>query len=138
VKKYIIDTNALISFVTDRNLAQQEAVAPLFAAASRLKCSLVCHQFVLTEFVFVMDKVYETPKGTINAMVRDFIAMPGVELRHETDFAAVLSLWPETIADFGDALVASAGKAIKGAAIVTFDVKFKSALKEIGLAVYQA
>ena len=138
MKKYIIDTNALISFVTDRNLAQQEAVAPLFAAASRLKCSLVCHQFVLTEFVFVMDKIYETPKETINAMVRDFIAMPGVELRHETDFAAVLSLWPETIADFGDALVASAGKAIKGAVIVTFDGKFKSTLEQLGLAVYQA
>ena len=138
MKKYVIDTNALISFVTDRNLAQQEAVAPLFAAASRLKCTLVCHQFVLTEFVYVMDKVYETPKETINAMVRDFIAMPGVELRHETDFSAVLSLWPESIADFGDALVASVGKAIKGAVIVTFDEKFKSALKRLGLAEYQA
>lgn len=32
MKKYIIDTNALISFVTDRNQAQQEIVAPPFAA----------------------------------------------------------------------------------------------------------
>ena len=138
MKKYVIDTNALVSFVTDRNLAQQEAVAPLFAAAARLKCTLVCHQFVLAEFVFVMDKVYETPKETISAMVRDFIAMPGVEVRQETDFGAVLSLWPEAIADFGDALVASAGKSIKGALIVTFDKKFTSALKQLGLPVYQA
>jgi predicted nucleic-acid-binding protein len=138
VKKYIIDTNALISFVTDRNPAQQELVAPLFAAASRLKCSLVCHQFVLTEFVFVMDKVYKTPKETINTMVRDFIAMPGVVLLQETDFNTVLSLWPEAISDFGDALVASAGKALKGAQIVTFDGKFKSALKQLGLAVHRA
>ena len=123
MKKYVIDTNAIISFVTDRNLAQQEAVAPLFAAASRLKCTLICHQFVLTEFVFVMDKVYATPKEIINAMVRDFIAMPGVELRNETDFNKVLSLWPGKIADFGDAIVASAGAAIKGAVIVTFDGK---------------
>jgi len=136
VKKYVIDTNAIISFVTDRNLAQQEAVAPLFAAASRLKCTLICHQFVLTEFVFVMDKVYATPKEIINAMVRDFIAMPGVELRHETDFNKVLSLWPGKIADFGDAIVASAGAAIKGAVIVTFDGKFKSALKAQGISVY--
>ena len=119
MKKYVIDTNAIISFVTDRNLAQQEAVAPLFAAACRLKCTLICHQFVLTEFVFVMDKVYAAPKEIINAMVRDFIAMPGVELRHETDFNKVLSLWPGKIADFGDAIVASQGAAIKGAVIVT-------------------
>ena len=133
MKKYNIDSNALISFVTDRNPAQQEVVAPLFEAASRLKCSLVCHQFVLTEFVFVMDKVYGTPKETINVMLREFIAMPGVELYQQTDFSVVLSLWPAVIADFGDALIAATGKAMKGATIVTFDEKFKSALPKIGL-----
>ncbi|MBI5483680.1 MAG: PIN domain-containing protein [Deltaproteobacteria bacterium] len=132
MKKYILDTNALISFVTDRNPAQQEIVAPLFETASRLKCFLVCHQFVLTEFVFVMDKVYGTPKETINAMLRDLIAMPGIEVRQETDFSALLSYWPSKIADFGDALIAATGKSIKGAIIVTFDEKFKSALKKLG------
>ena len=138
MKKYVLDTNALISFVTDRNLVQQEVVAPLFVAASRLKCTLVCHQSILSEFVYVMDKVYQTPKKTINAMVRDLIGMPGVELRHEMDFKTVLTLWPERIPDFGDALVASAGVSIKGAVIVTFDAKFKSALKVLGQAVYKA
>ena len=133
MKKYIIDTNALISFVTDRNQTQQELVAPLFEAAFRLKCSLVCHQFVLTEFVFVMDRVYGAPKDTINAMLRDLISMPGVELYQQTDFKTLLSLWPANIADFGDALIASTAKAIKGANVVTFDEKFKSALKKIGL-----
>ncbi len=133
MKKYIIDTNALISFVTDRNPAQQEIVAPLFETASRLKCILVCHQFVLTEFVFVMDKVYGTPKETINSMLRDFVAMPGVEVCQQTDFTVLLSLWPAKIADFGDALIAATGKAMKGATIVTFDLKFKSGLKKLGL-----
>lgn len=132
MKKYIIDTNALISFVTDRNPAQQEIVAPIFEAASRLKCSLICHQFVLTEFVFVMDKVYGTPKKTINAMLHDFITMPGVVVHQQTDFTTLLSYWPAKIADFGDALLAATGKALKGATIVTFDVKFKAALKKLG------
>jgi predicted nucleic-acid-binding protein len=133
VKKYLIDTNTLISFVTDRNPTQQKMVAPLFESASRLKCTLICHQFVLTEFVFVMDKVYGTPKETISSMVRDFIAMPGVEVCQNTDFNAVLSFWPSSIADFGDALIAATGKTIKGATIITFDAKFKSALKRLGL-----
>ena len=132
MKKYIIDTNALISFVTDRNLAQQEIVAPLFEAASRLKCSLICHKFVLTEFVFVMDRVYGTPKETINAMLRDFIAMPGVEVHQQTDLNPLLSFWPAKIADFGDALIAATGKSMKGAIIVTFDEKFKTDLKKLG------
>lgn len=133
MKKYLIDTNALISFVTDRNQAQQEIVTPLFEAASRLKCSLICHQFVLAEFVFVMDKVYGTPKETINAMLHDFISMPGVEVHQQTDFNLLLSIWPAKITDFGDALLAASGKAIKGATIVTFDEKFKAALKKLGL-----
>ena len=133
MKKYIIDTNALISFVTDRNPAQQEIVAPLFEAASRFKCTLVCHQFVLTEFVFVMDKVYGMPKEAINSMLRDFITMPGVEIYQQIDFGAVLSFWPSEITDFGDALIAATGKTMKGSIIVTFDVKFKSALNKLGL-----
>jgi predicted nucleic-acid-binding protein len=133
VKKYIIDTNALISFVTTRNLEQQKTVTPLFEAASRLKCSLVCHQFVLTEFVFVMEKVYGTPKETINAMLHDFISMPGVELFQQTDFNQLLTLWPSKIADFGDAIIAATGKSVKGATVVTFDSKFKTALKKLGL-----
>lgn len=135
MRKYIIDTNALISFVTDRNMAQQEVVAPFFEAASRLRCTLVCHQFVLTEFVFVMDKVYGTPKETINTMLKDFIAMPGVELYQQTDFRVLLSFWPSNIGDFGDALVAATAKAVKGSVVVTFDEKFKSGLKKLGLEV---
>ena len=133
MKKYIIDTNALISFVTDRNQNQQEIVAPLFEAASRLKCTLVCHQFVLTEFVFVMDKVYGTPKDSINTILRDFIAMPGVQLFQQTDFTVLLSFWPSKITDFGDAVIAATSKTLKGSTIVTFDLKFKSALKQLGM-----
>jgi len=131
VKKYLVDTNALIAFVTDRNLAWQEMVTPLFEAAARLKCTLVCHQFVLTEFACIMEKVYGTPKETINAMLLDFIAMPGVEVYQQTDFNAVLSLWPGKIADFGDALIAATAKTTKGLTIVTFDLKFKSAMKKL-------
>ena len=133
MKKHVIDTNALISFVTDRNLEQQRAVAPLFESATRMKCVLICHQFVLTEFVFVMEKVYKVPKETINSMVRDLISTTGIELHQQTDFAQLLSFWPSQIPDFGNALVAATAKAIKGATVVTFDERFKSALKKLGI-----
>jgi predicted nucleic-acid-binding protein len=133
VKKYIIDTNALISFVTDRNLSQQEIVAPLFTSASRMKCTVVCHQFALTEFVFVMTRVYGMAPETVNAMIRDLITMPGIEVFQQTDFQAILKLWPASIHDFGDAVIATTAKTIKGATIVTFDMKFKSALKKLGI-----
>jgi predicted nucleic-acid-binding protein len=132
VKKYIIDTNALISFVTDRNAEQQQKIAPLFESAANLKLLILCHQYVLTEFVHVMDRVYHVPKDEIGRMITDFVDMPGIEIIHEIDFNAVLSYWPVPISDFGDAVIVSVGK-VKKSAIVTFDRKFTNNLKTLGL-----
>lgn len=133
MKKFILDTNALISYVTDRNIPQQEIIAPYIEAASRMKCSLICHQFVLSEFVFVMDKVYGTPKQTINSILQNLIELPGVEIFQQTDFKVVLSLWPSLITDFGDSLIAATAKSVKGATVITFDEKFKTALNKLGI-----
>jgi predicted nucleic-acid-binding protein len=132
VKKYIIDTNALISFVTDRNAEQQQKVAPLFESAANLKALILCHQYVLTEFIYVMDRVYHVPKGEIGRMITDFVDMPGIEIIHEVDFDAVLSYWPDPLPDFGDAVLAWVGK-VRRSAIVTFDRKFTNNLKSLGL-----
>jgi predicted nucleic acid-binding protein len=70
VKKCIIDTNALISFVTDRNPAQQDKIARLLDAAVQLKLRVLCPQNVLTEFTYVMDSVYGIPKTEIRDVVK--------------------------------------------------------------------
>lgn len=134
MKRYIIDTNALISFVTDRNPEQQQRVAPLFESAAHLKAAILCHHHVLTEFIYVMDRVYNVPKGEIKRMIDDLMEMPGIEIIQEVNFKTVLSYWPEPIPDFGDAVIASVGKTIKGSTIVTFDLKFAVSLKSLKLA----
>jgi predicted nucleic-acid-binding protein len=65
VKKYVIDTNALISFVTDRNPKQQQVMMTVFEAASLLKGIIFCHTHVLTEFVYVMERIYQVPPEEI-------------------------------------------------------------------------
>ena len=67
-------------YVTDRNLDQQGEIDRLFKNAARLKILVLCPQNVLTEFVYVMDKVYQIPKPEINEMVQDFIYMPGIKV----------------------------------------------------------
>ncbi len=136
MNRYVIDTNALISFVTDRNPEQQEEIAVLFEAAAHLKAVIFCHQHVLTEFVNVMDKIYHLPKDEIGLMIADLMKMPGIEIVQELDFDAVLSCWPDPLVDFGDAVIASVGMSKKGAAIVTFDRKFSGGLKSLGLVSY--
>ncbi len=131
--RYVIDTNALISFVTDRNLEQQQKIAQLFEAAAHVKAVIYCHQHVLTEFIYVLDKIYHIPKDQIARMIKDLIEMPGIEVVQEVDFNAILSWWPESIPNFGDALVAAVGKARSGSVVVTFDQKFAARLKALGI-----
>lgn len=136
MKKYIIDTNALISFVTDRNLDQQDEIDRLLKNAARLKILVLCPQNVLTEFVYVMDKVYQIPKPKINEMIQDFIDMPGIEVVHDLNMKTLLAYWPVHFKDYGDAIVAALCKNTKGSMIATFDHKFRVKLKKLGLLVY--
>lgn len=136
MNNYIIDTNAMISFVTDRNPAQQGKIAELLDRAAQLKIRVLCPQNVLTEFVYVMDSVYRIGKAEIRDMVRDFIQLPGVEIVHQLSLKTLFAFWPEKIPDYGDAIIAALCKDTKGSSIATFDRKLRAKLKRLGLTVY--
>lgn len=136
MKQYLIDTNALISFVTDRNPAQQESVARLFEQAAQARVTVLCPQNVLVEFAYVMDKVYRQSKPLVRQLLTDFIALPGVTVVNDVDFAEVLDLWPEPVSDLGDALVAATARGTKRVALVTFDKDFIRAIKGLRIALW--
>ncbi len=121
MRALVIDTNALISFVTDRNLDQQRRISTIFDDAAQLKVTILCPQNVLTEFVYVLEKIYKQSKSQIRSMIADFIALPGVQIIHTVDFEALLEFWPDKIADFGDAIIAVVCRAKKDAEVATFD-----------------
>jgi predicted nucleic-acid-binding protein len=133
MRELILDTNLLLSFVTDRHPGQQEKVAELFLSASRLKTMLLCPQHVITEFVYVLEKIYRQPKKQVRQMVADFMAWPGVQVVQEIDFKWVLAFWPDQITDFGDALVAAVATVRKEAQVATFDKRLITSLKKVGL-----
>jgi len=135
LKNYIIDTNALISFVTDRTPAQQDKIAVVFDRAAQLKVRVLCPQNVLTEFVYVMDKVYSIPKAEIRDIAKAFVNLPGVEIIHEISLTTLFRFWPEKVPDYGDAVIAALCKDTRGSSVATFDRKFKAKLKQLGLSV---
>jgi predicted nucleic-acid-binding protein len=104
--------------------------ADLFENASQLKTLILCPQNVLTEFVYVMDKVYKVSIDKIQEILKDFLSMTGIKIMHELDLEKLLFYWPEYFDDFGDAIVASICREVKGAAVATFDRKFINALKK--------
>ena len=137
MKKVIIDTNCLLSFVSDRNLQQQEKISRLFKEAGRLNKLLLCHHHVLSEFVFVLHSIYSKDPDDINNMVSDLIAMPGVMPVTDVDMPTLLSLWPVVISDYGDAVIAAYCRKTKGTAIATFDRKFNKALSKANIPIYE-
>jgi len=135
VKQYVIDTNALLSFVTDRNPAQQTVMTEVFEQVAAVQARILCPQNVVTEFVYVMDTIYHQPKSSIRAIIADFLAMPGVTIVDKTDFDAVFSLWPKAFDDFGDAIVAACAQALatKSVSVITFDRRFMRELGACGI-----
>ncbi len=138
MKKYVIETNALISFVTDRNLKQQQIMKAVFETASLLKGIILCHSHVLTEFFYVMEKIYQVPPLEIKEMVMDFMILPGVRVVQEINFKALFDYWPQIIADFSDALVAALCKTQKGSVLLSFDQKLIRQIKTAGLTAYSS
>ena len=135
MRKCIIDTNGLISFVTDRNLDQQEKIARILDNAAKFKLRVLCPQNVLTEFIYVMDTVYAIRKTEIRKIVKDFIDLPGIEIVHQINLTTLFALWPEEVPDYGDAIVAALCKDTKGSSVTTFDRKFRAKMKKLGLPV---
>ena len=136
MKKVIIDTNILISFLTDRNLSQQDIAAKLFNDAVALKKEILCQQEVLSELVYVLNSVYKVSKEDIHDLLAEFTKLPGVEITSSLNFDVVLQLWPEHISDYGDAVIAALCRKTKKSSIATFDQKFIKELEHIGLRVH--
>jgi len=125
----VLDTNALISYVTDRDPAQQAKIGAIIEKAARAEVSLLCPQNVLTEFVYVMNRVYGIESKRIATMIADFMDLPGVEVVDKLDYSRLLSLWPSRIPEYGDAVVAVVCLAHKGSTVVTSDRKLRTSLR---------
>jgi len=136
VKRVVIDTNVLISFVTVRNPQQQALAAPLFEEASKGKCTIICPNNVLAEFAYVLNRVYAVPKHDVAAMMKEFIAMPGVTIVGDISFDCLFQWWPDEIPEYGDAVVAAVAKGVKTSAVATFDKKMAASLERLNIPLY--
>ncbi len=129
MKNILIDTNALISFVTTRDIRQSEIMDSSFSKPSHeLKIHIISN--VLTEFIFVLDKVYGVSRKLIQSMAIDLIKMPNTIFLQDYQPENIFKLWPTKIKDYGDAVLAATASVNK-IPVYTFDKKFCNQLKEL-------
>lgn len=127
MRQILLDTNVLLSFLTDRDPRQQEQAAELFRQASAGKQILLLHQAALTEMVFVLLNVYRTSSKETAQILDELLDMPGTQTLDGISWPLILDFWPDQIPDFGDAILAAV--AHQGHyEVATFDAKLAKRL----------
>lgn len=133
MKRILVDTNVLLSFVTDRDLRQQAAASELFERAADRALTLVVAQAAIAECVFVLENAYALPVERVAAVCRKLVSLPGVEILDAVAWELLLELWPAVVTDFGDAVLATVAKAERVDALATFDRRFRRTLARLGV-----
>lgn len=119
--RVLLDTNVVVSFLIERDGAQQERAAELLDRAGDGEVEAVLHQFVLAELIYVLTKTYATPKPMVAESVRDLLSLPGVVIRDQMPWPLVLELWPVEIGDFTDACLLAIAESGRVDRVATFD-----------------
>lgn len=131
--RILVDTNVLVSFLTDRDVEQQARAAQLLEAAAGRELELVLHQQVLSELVCVLANLYGRPCHEVSDTLRELIALPGIVVMSDLPWGLVLELWPVQLPDFADAALVAACRVGDHDAIATFDHAFRRRLPALGI-----
>jgi predicted nucleic acid-binding protein len=136
MKCIVIDTNVVISFLTDRDPRQQEVAARLFEDTATARLQTILHQTVITEVVYVLQNLYKETPATVAATVRDLMDMPGIVVVDEMPWAHLFEIWPSRIGTYADASLAAVTLAGGYEYVATFDLGLRKRLKRLGIRSY--
>ena len=136
MKRIGVDTNVIVSFVTDRDPHQQARAAELFGAATSGEHVIVVHQAAITEAVYVLCNVYDQEPHVVSAVMRDLLSLPGLVTADQVEWQAVWSSWPRHLEDFGDACLTAAATADTFDVLATFDAAYAKRARRQGVATY--
>lgn len=130
MRHYYIDTNCLISYVTDRNISQQKRITSFIEDAAVLKHKLIITSQVITEFVYVCTAVYKLDLLFVRSMILDLLHTPGMEVEEVFPISIILHVWPSLITDYGDAILAASVQK-SGGVLLTFDRELRKKCTEL-------
>ncbi len=132
----LIDTNVLLSFLTDRDPWQQGKAAELIQEASAGTMTLWLHQVVLIEMVYVLLNLYRRSPAETTSLLGELLQLPGVRPLDEAPWPRLLDLWPAVFTDFADSLLAAVLAERDLDSIATFDRRFSRRLRDQQLPTY--
>jgi predicted nucleic acid-binding protein len=133
LKRIGIDSNVVLSFLTDRDPGQRARATELFVAAAAGEHVLVVHQQVVAEAVYVLLNVYGVAANVVSSAMHDLLELPGVVTTDDLPWPELWQLWPRRLRNFGDACLAASAKADAFDRLATFDAKFARSARRQGV-----
>ena len=119
----LVDTNCLISYFTDRNPKQHEAISTYVDDAASLTRELCLVPNVVSELVYVLRAIYSQPEQSVARIIADTLNTPGFEYLELHPLRSILDVWPTPVKQYGDATLAAIAMQT-GTPILTFDRSF--------------
>ncbi|MCC5813956.1 MAG: PIN domain-containing protein [Leptospira sp.] len=131
----LVDTNCILSFLIERDESQHKKMVKFWNDVADLKYQAMIIPHTISEVVFVLQSIYNLKDVTIKEIITDLSENPGVTILESFSIYAVLEIWPEKVKDYGDAILAQAGKELS-IPIATFDKKFISEFNKLGIKIF--
>ncbi len=127
-KRFVIDTNLLVRYLTDDDHAKAKAVDALLSKAGRGEIKIHIPSIVIAELVWVLESFYKMGSQGIAELVEAVLNTPGVEVTDKSIINSALKLYKTKKIDMIDAWIIEFAKDAGVGAIYTFDKKhFKDA-----------
>jgi|SRR5579864_2405944 predicted nucleic acid-binding protein len=136
MKEILVDTDVLVSFLTDRNESQQRRAAALLRGATEREHTLAVHSMAIVETVHVLVQLYDADPLAVSQAMRKLLATPGVITVSDVPWSVVLESWPELIPSFGDAILVGVASEGRHDAVATFDLGLRKELSRQGCISY--
>lgn len=134
--RVVLDTNVLVSFLTNRNDSQRVAARRLLLDAGAGEVAAVFPQFAMFEVAYVLKSVYESDDSTIASSLEAILEMPGVLIVDDCPWRRVLEYWPGSIRSLTDAAFVAVASGGRYDALATFDRKLARRLPKFGVRSY--
>lgn len=118
-----IDTNILVRFLVQDDLAQFEKARKLINREVAAGRRVFVNQLVLMEAEWVLRSRYLVSKNKIIEAISGLLNATDVQFEDESVIEEALFIWKDTPADFADCLIGAKNRRMGCRATATFDVK---------------
>lgn len=123
MKRYALDTNLIVRFLTGDPPAMSAAAASLFEECAAGKVDLLLEPTLLAEAIFVLTGFYRRPRAQVADALRDLITGCQLCVPNLQVILDALDRFKATSVDFPDALVAAVA-VDEGIPVASFDRDF--------------